>query len=117
MSSGDEKNGKPIPPSGNGGRDFHGRFAKGHPGGPGRKAGASMLRMARRLHKALLAEVSFDDLRAIIKSMKDKAKAGDAVAARLIFERMAGPLPPIELAREVAELRQLIEEGFDNGHE
>jgi hypothetical protein len=82
-----------APPSTNGanGRDARGRFAKGNTGGPGNPYAAA----AAQFRAAIFAAVTAEDVRAIVKKMVELAKAGDLVAARLIFDRTVGP--PVEL--------------------
>ena len=71
----------------NGGRDEHGRFTTGNPGGPGNPHAQKVA----RLRSALLAAVTEDDIREVIEALVKKAKGGDIVAARILFDRVLGP--------------------------
>lgn len=68
------------------GRDAHGRFARGNPGGPGNPRLAEV----HRLRTAMLEAVTEQDLVQIIRAMVDKAVAGDVVAAREVLDRCLG---------------------------
>jgi hypothetical protein len=77
-------------PAPNGHRDGNGRFLKGNPGGPGNP----YVRQVARLKAALYEALTEDDIRAVVRTMRDKALRGDAAAARLVLEYAVGkPLP------------------------
>jgi hypothetical protein len=79
--------------NGENGRDMLGRFAHGNPGGPGNP-------FARRLHAyraALKAACSPEDVGDVIRALLEKAKQGDAAAAKLVFERVMGKVPEVPL--------------------
>lgn len=85
--------------NGSGGRDSRGRFTKGNPGGPGNPYG----KRVAQIRSMILDTVSDKDLRSVVKSLVDKAKNGDVVAARELLNRMvgkAGVLPEAEPERE-----------------
>ena len=73
-------------PNGDNGHNPDGTFAKGNPGGPGNP----YARRTARLRSVLLDAVSDDDLDAIVRALVDRAKSGDVVAAREIFNRLVG---------------------------
>jgi hypothetical protein len=79
----------PSTPFGDG-RDKHGRFAPGNTGGPGNPLGGQVA----RLRSALVSAVSEEDMRDIIGTLVEKAKAGDVAAAKVVLERCLGR--PIE---------------------
>ena len=82
--------------NGNNGRDEHGRFTQGNPGGPGNPHAQQV----GRLRTALLNAVTEDDIREIIGALVEKAKAGNIAAARVLFNRTLGkPLEPDILER------------------
>lgn len=94
------------------GRDRRGRFAVGNSGGPGNPHA----RRVAALRSALLESVTEADLRAIVAKLVERAKQGDLVAARGLFDRIFGrPTSMVDLAVEgvvltegesVAELRK-----------
>ena len=65
-------------------RASDGTFAPGGPGGPGRPAGTGEHRAA------LLRACSPEDVEAIVEALVEKAKQGDAQAARVLFDRIYG---------------------------
>lgn len=65
-------------------RDGDGRFAPGGAGGPGRPAGTGEHR------SALLRACGPEEVAEIATALVEKAKQGDAVAARVLFERLWG---------------------------
>lgn len=88
------------PPSTNGhdggGRDRHGRFAKGNPGGPGNPLGAAVARLRAELVKAVRPA----DVRAIVRALLRQARDGDTDAARLLLSYTLGrPMEPDILER------------------
>lgn len=77
-----------MAPSTNG-RNGRGQFAKGNPGGPGNP----YARRAARLRSALLQTVTPEDIRAAVKALIAKAKAGDLAAIRELMDRAIGKPP------------------------
>jgi hypothetical protein len=75
-------------PSANGGngRDQHGRFAKGNPGGPGNP----FARRTAQLRRVLSMAVTEEDIAAVAKRLLEQAKAGDVAAARLLLSYAIG---------------------------
>lgn len=73
-------------PNGTNDRDQHGRFAVGNAGGPGNPHG----RQVAKLRAALLAAVTDDDIRAIIRKLIERAIAGDVAAGREVLDRVMG---------------------------
>ena len=68
------------------GRDAKGRFGKGNRGGPGNP----FTRQTARLRQAALDAVSDDDIRDVIATLKEKAKAGDVAAIKLLLSYSVG---------------------------
>ncbi|MEE8079168.1 MAG: hypothetical protein V3T18_09240 [Pseudomonadales bacterium] len=77
---------KPPSPNGANGRGAGGRFTKGNPGGPGNPHA----RHVAEIRSVLMSAVSNDDLRAILSTLVEKAKAGDVMAAREVLDRLVG---------------------------
>lgn len=73
-------------PNGANGRDASGRFVKGWKGGPGNP----YVRHVAAIRSVLMSAVSDDDLRAIVSTLVEKAKAGDVMAAREVLDRLLG---------------------------
>lgn len=93
------------PPSINGsnGRNARGQLAAGNPGGPGNPH----IKKVAALRTTLLKTVTHRDLQAIVKSLIERAKAGDVFAAREVFDRCFGkPRQGVDmdLGMEVATL-------------
>jgi hypothetical protein len=89
-------------PNGGNGRDRRGRFLPGHQGGPGNP----FARRSAAIRTAFLEAISPQDIRAIVRTLVAKAKAGDLVAAKLILlwaiGRPADPVFPDAIARLAA---------------
>jgi hypothetical protein len=68
------------------GRDVHGRFRKGNPGGPGNP----FARKVAALRKTLLESVSDQDLKDMIEVLKLKARQGNLTALKLVFQYCIG---------------------------
>ena len=73
-------------PNGANGRGPKGRFAKGNPGGPGNP----YAKRTADIRAAFTEAVTVDDLQAIVKALVRKAKKGDVIAAREVFDRLVG---------------------------
>jgi hypothetical protein len=72
------------------GRDVHGRFRPGNPGGPGNP----FARKVAALRKALLDSVSEQDLKDILEMLKLKARQGDTAAIKLLLQYCVGKPAP-----------------------
>src|SRR5437773_3339300 len=68
------------------GRDVHGRFRKGNPGGPGNP----FARKVAALRQALLDSVSEQDLKDVVEVLKLKARQGDTAAIKLLLQYCVG---------------------------
>ena len=67
-------------------RNEHGQFVRGNPGGPGNPHAVATAR-----NKAvLLAAVTEEDLRGIVRALIDRAVGGDVQAAKLVLDRVCG---------------------------
>ena len=77
-----------MEPSGNStnGRDSGGRFAKGNPGGPGNPHA----RKVADIRRTLMETVTDNDLRQLVRTLVDKGKGGDVMAAREVLDRLLG---------------------------
>ena len=67
-------------------RSTNGRFANGNTGGPGNP----LAKRTAHIKRVLLDSVTDDDLRAIVKSLIEQAKGGNAKAAELVLDRLLG---------------------------
>jgi hypothetical protein len=86
---------KPTP-TGFNGRDESGRFAYGNACAKGNP----LNRRVQRLRAELIRNVKADDIQAIVKTLIERAKAGDVAAAREVLDRCIGKgdAPLIQLA-------------------
>jgi hypothetical protein len=89
----------PIAPTDNGTptqrliiRDGRGRFVKGSGGGPGNPYARRVARLRRELYRAVTPE----DLRAVVRALVEKARAGDVAAIKELLDRTVGKARPIE---------------------
>ncbi len=82
-------------------RNKNGTFAKGNPGGPGNP----LAKRINQLRADLIGAVTRKDMKEIIKALSDKAKDGDVIAAREIFNRILGR--PIE--QDIIERLETLE--------
>ena len=82
------------------GRDEHGRFADGNPGGPGRPRRA----IEREYLAALGDAVTLDDWRDVVARAMADAKAGDRAARTWLGRYLVGDKPPtlLQLASKEA---------------
>ena len=90
--------------NGNNGRDNRGRFTEGNPGGPGNP----QAKRVGELRFALLGAVTEDDVREVIASVVQKAKDGDMVAARVLFDRVLGPAVAADILERITALEELV---------
>jgi hypothetical protein len=74
------------PPAAEGGRDAHGRFAKGNAGGPGNP----FARQVAALRSAMLASVTEEDLGAVARELVRQAREGNLAAAKLLLSYTLG---------------------------
>ena len=83
-------------PNGSNGRRADGRFATGNPGGPGNPHARQTADIRRLIREA----VTDDDLRAVVRCVVKKAKAGEPWAVKELLDRLAGK--PTQAADEHA---------------
>jgi hypothetical protein len=81
------------PQAADGGRDAHGRFARGNAGGPGNP----FARQVAALRSALLASVTGQDLEDVARALVRQAKEGNVAAAKLLLSYALGrPVPAVD---------------------
>jgi hypothetical protein len=77
------------------GRDLRGMFAAGNRLSKGNPSNRRMAELRRAIHDA----VTEADVKDVIKSLGDSAKAGDVIAAKVFLEFVVGkPTQPIEVS-------------------
>ena len=86
-------------------RDQRGRFRPGWRGGPGNPGAKHAVELRRRLDEALHIVCSQDRLVTTVDAILRLGEAGDVAAAKLLFERIAGP----PISREITERLELLE--------
>jgi hypothetical protein len=94
-----------IEPFGNGDRDQRGRFRPGWKGGPGNPGAKHAFELRARLDEALFKTCSPDRLTVVVDAILRLGEVGDVAAAKLLFERIAGP----PISREITERLELLE--------
>jgi len=87
----------------NGDRDASGRFTAGNRGGPGNPHA----RRVAEFRSAMLAAVTPEDVKAIVRALVVAAIAGNVAAARELLERVCGRVPEVDREEEPAPLIQL----------
>ena len=92
-------------PSESNGRDSAGRFAPGNSASNGNPHA----RRVGQLRSAMLAAVSEDDVRDVIKAMIKKAVDGDTAAARILLDRCLGPSESLDVIERIEALEQAVE--------
>lgn len=93
-----------MTPFGDGERAPNGRFLPGHAGGPGNPHAGQVA----RLRSAMLAAVSEDDIRAIVRQLVDKARTGDVRAAQEVLTRCLGKAEAIDLVDRLDALEEVL---------
>ncbi|MDD3118912.1 MAG: hypothetical protein PHQ27_07025 [Victivallales bacterium] len=88
------------------GRGKDGKFGRGNPGGPGNP----YIRQIAKFRAELLVTVTINDLQEIIKTLIEKAKAGDIQAAKIILDRIFGPPQSIDIMEKLNELEEIVTE-------
>jgi hypothetical protein len=101
-----KKEKKPLPNGTNGERDELGRFTQGNKGGPGNPHA----RKTARLRSALLSAIEPDDMIAIIKILIAKAKRGNILATKEVFDRAIGKPQEADLFEKLENLERTINE-------
>jgi hypothetical protein len=97
----------PAPPAA-GGRDAHGRFARGNRGGPGNPHA----RRVAELRSALLEALTPERMRALAESLYASALGGDVAAAKLLLAYTLGrPAPAVDPDRLDSEEWRSTREG------
>ena len=89
------------------GRDSHGRFIRGNPGGPGNPFGQRVA----QLRSALFLAVSAADLRALVRKLLQLAKGGDVQAAKVVLNRLLGPPVEVDILERLERLEAAVADG------
>ena len=85
------------------GRDEHGRFAPGNPGGPGNPHAKKV----GKLRTAMLNAVTEAELTAVIKKLVELAKSGN-VPAKEVLDRCLGRPVEADLLERLDELELML---------
>lgn len=98
------------------GRDESGRFVKGSKGGPGRPKGRDFRHV---IEEAVGSRVDADIV-SVYYAMLAAAKEGDVSAARLVIERLCGPVTQKHdhgdaIIRLITGVREDVEDQADSG--
>lgn len=101
-------------PNGSNGRDSSGRFTKGNPGGQGNPHA----RRVADFRRVLLGAVTDEDLHDIARTLVERGKTGDVMAAREVLDRLMGKAkvtmavetePQISIEEAQAKIRAIVE--------
>jgi hypothetical protein len=87
-------------PAGANGRSPNGRFSPGNAFGRGNP----LAKKAQQFRTALSRAATVADVKAIAKKMIELAKAGDIQAAKLVFDRLIGPVPNWDVMERLENL-------------
>ncbi len=93
----------PTPNAANG-RDEHGRFAPGNPGGPGNPHAKKV----GKLRSAMLNAVTEAELTSVIKKLVELAKSGNVPAAKEVLDRCLGRPVEADLLERLDELETML---------
>jgi hypothetical protein len=97
---------KPSTTGSNGGRDKQGRFAKGNKCAQGNPHA----KQVAQLRSALLSAVKPADIRVIVKKLIKRAKEGDIVAIKEIFDRSIGKPVEMDFLEKLENLERILDE-------
>jgi hypothetical protein len=98
----------PSPNGPQSGRDSHGRFSKGNPGGPGNPFAAEVGKRRSRLMKAIRNEditQAVSVMRQVMATGKDTDRL---MAARLLLDRAIGPTLPADVIERIEKLEAAL---------
>ena len=88
------------------GRDSGGRFVKGNKFGTGNPFAKKMT----QLRSGLIKSVTQKDIAAIICRLKTDAIAGDNTAARILLDRLFGPLIAADVLERLEDVENKLKE-------
>lgn len=91
---------------GSGGRDARGRFAPGNRFAIGNPQAAQV----GRLRSALIESVTIKDMAEVVATVVERAKAGDMAAAKLLLDRVLGPVVAIDVLARIEALEAAMDE-------
>jgi hypothetical protein len=85
-------------------RDPKGRWQQGNKAGRGNP----LARQVQAIRSALVNAITHEDIKAVVQRLVQKAKDGDVVAAKVIFERAAGPAAALDIDLRLTELEDRV---------
>ncbi|MBX3323467.1 MAG: hypothetical protein KF757_10790 [Phycisphaeraceae bacterium] len=91
---------------GSGGRDARGRFASGNRFAIGNPQAARV----GRLRSAMIESVTIKDMGEVVATVIERAKAGDMAAAKLLLDRVLGPVVAIDVLARIEALEAAMDE-------
>jgi hypothetical protein len=83
----------------------NGRFLVGNPGGPGNPFAGKVA----KLREAGWKSVKPAEVRKVYRKLLDLALSGDVPAARLLLDRLLGPVEAVDVLTELAEIRKVVD--------
>ena len=87
------------------GKDGKGRFTKGNTFGQGNP----FAKKTAQLRTGLINSVTKKDVSAIINRLKEDAIAGNTTAAKILLDRLFGPLINVDVLERLEELEKHLE--------
>lgn len=88
------------------GRDEHGRFLPGHPGGPGNPHA----KQTGKLRSAMLKAVTEKDMRDVVIKLVELAKSGNVPAAKEVLDPCLGRPVEVDLIERLDQVEELLKE-------
>ncbi|MGA2620062.1 MAG: hypothetical protein ABSF26_20790 [Thermoguttaceae bacterium] len=86
-------------------RDPKGRWQQGNKAGRGNP----LAKQVQAIRVALVSAVAPADIQAVVQRLLQQAKDGDVMAAKVLFERTAGPAAALDLDLRLSELEDRVQ--------
>ena len=94
-------------------RDPKGRWQPGNRAGRGNP----LAKQVQAIRVALVSAISVEDIQAVVQALLKNPKNGNVVAAKIIFERTAGPGAALDFDLRLTELENQVLESYNKGRD